>query len=197
MRQGFELESVQDAARGEPTFRRIGGVARLSDAFARLVAHPRVLDLLHALLGARVELWRDLLMMKPARVGREKPWHQDAVYWPWRPMSIVSAATAIDACTPRNGCLQVVPRSHRAALRHRGRERWVALNWRQRLRARYVPLEAGDVLVFHSLLLHASRANRSDRDRRICINSYKSPELEFIGPPETWRDSPLVSARET
>jgi hypothetical protein len=82
VRAGFEFELVQDAGREAPTFRRIGGVSELSPAFDRLLTHPRVLDLLHDLLGPRVELWRDLLMMKPARVGREKPWHQDSAYWP-------------------------------------------------------------------------------------------------------------------
>jgi phytanoyl-CoA hydroxylase len=196
IRAGFELEPVQDAARSGPTFRRMGGIAQLSHAFDRLVAHPRLLDLLHDLLGPRVELWRDLLMMKPARVGREKPWHQDSAYWPWRPMRLVSVMTAIDPSTPRNGCVQVIPRSHGAVLSHHGREKHIDPTRELQARTLSVPLEPGDVLVFHSLLLHASQPNRSEQDRRACINTYKSPDLVFVGRPAKQRLSRMISVRE-
>jgi phytanoyl-CoA hydroxylase len=193
---GFELEPVQDAERAGPTYRRMGGVAELSGAFGRLCAHPRVLDLLHGTLGSRIELWRDLLMMKPARVGREKPWHQDSAYWPWRPMQLVSVMAAIDPSTPHNGCLQVIPGSHGAVLPHHGEEKRIDVTEELQARTLYVPLAAGDMLVFHSLLLHASQPNRSEQDRRACINTYKSPELVFVGKPEKRRECPMVSVRE-
>lgn len=196
IRAGFELESVQDAERALPTFRRIGGVTELSEAFGRLLVHPRVLDLLHAIMGTRIELWRDLVMMKAARVGREKAWHQDSAYWPWRPMQLVSVMTAIDPSLPGNGCLQVVPGSHETLLPHFGKEKHVEPTAELQARTRYIPLEAGDMLVFHSMLLHASEPNRSARDRRVCINSYKSPDLAFVGKPGKRRDCPLVSVRQ-
>ncbi|HEY8154876.1 MAG TPA: phytanoyl-CoA dioxygenase family protein [Myxococcota bacterium] len=196
IRAGFELESVQDAERGLPVFRRIGGVTELSEAFGRLLVHPRVLDLLHDLIGPRIELWRDLLMMKPARVGREKPWHQDSAYWPWRPMRLVTVMTAIDAATPRNGCLQVLPGSHGAALPHHGREKRIDPTQELQARTLHIPLAAGDMLVFHSLLLHASEPNRSGQDRRACFNTYKSPDLVFVGRPDQRRACSLVSVRE-
>jgi ectoine hydroxylase-related dioxygenase (phytanoyl-CoA dioxygenase family) len=194
IREGFGLEPNQDGSRPTPTFRKIGGITELSPAFDRLCKHPRVLDLLHAIMGPTIQLWRDVCMMKPARVGREKPWHQDSSYWPWEPMSLVSAMTALDHASPENGCLQIIPRTHHDALQHYGQELQVDIEGDLQARTVYVPLKAGDTLLFHSLLLHASEPNHSDQDRRVCIISYKTPKVEYIGKGDE-RDCPMVSQR--
>jgi ectoine hydroxylase-related dioxygenase (phytanoyl-CoA dioxygenase family) len=194
VREGFSLEKNQDSSRDTPTFRKIGGINEHSDAFARLVLrNEKMLDVLHAIMGPTIELWRDIVMMKAARVGREKPWHQDSCYWPWRPMNLVSAMTALDDATPENGCLQVIPGTHTQDLPHLMPEPHVDVRQMQD-RTVFVPLEAGDTLLFHSLMLHASQPNRSDRDRRVIINSYKTPDLQFTGPGKQ-RPCPLVSKR--
>jgi len=194
IREGFDLEPRQDNQRAVPTFRKIGGITELSEPFDALMRHQRVLDVLHALMGPHIQLWRDVCMMKPARVGREKPWHQDSSYWPWEPMNLISAMTALDDATPENGCLQVIPRTHTEALQHYGKELMVDIDEAMQARTRYVPLQAGDTLLFHSLLLHASEPNRSDQDRRVCIISYKNDRVDYIGKGEE-KECPVVSNR--
>jgi phytanoyl-CoA hydroxylase len=181
IREGFGLEPNQDPTRKTPTFRKIGGISDMSEPFNRLMRHPRVLEALHPIMGEMIYLHRDVVMMKPARVGREKPWHQDSSYWPWQPMQLVSAMTALDDAMPDNGCLQVIPGTHRTELKHYGQELRVDLDDQQQQRTAYVPLRAGDTLLFHSLLLHASEPNRSNQDRRVCIMSYRPEGLAFIG----------------
>jgi ectoine hydroxylase-related dioxygenase (phytanoyl-CoA dioxygenase family) len=181
VREGFDLEPKQDPTRSTPTFRKIGGIGTISEPFIKLMRHPRIVQPLHELLGDTIELYRDVVMMKPARVGREKPWHQDSVYWPYQPMSLVSAMTALDDATPANGCLEVIPGTHANQLQHYGKELQIDIDDDMQARTWYVPLAAGDTLLFHSLLLHASEPNRSDHDRRVCIFSYKTPDLEYIG----------------
>lgn len=188
VREGFDLEPNQDSSRGYPTFRKIGGVTSLSAAFDRLMRHDKIVPVLHALMGPVIDLYRDVVMMKLAGVGREKPWHQDSTYWPWRPMSLVSAMTALDRATPENGCLQVIPGTHTEEVQHFGQELQIEVDENLQKKSHYVPLEPGDTLLFHSLLLHASEPNRSERDRRVAIISYKTPELEYVGkgkPPPT------------
>jgi len=131
-------------------------------------------------------------MMKPARVGREKPWHQDSVYWPWQPMNLVSAMTALDDAGADNGGMQVIPRTHTKELQHYGKELQVDIGALQDQTA-YVPLRRGDTLLFHSLLLHGSEPNRSDQDRRVLIISYKTPDLKYIGKGEP--PPPIVASR--
>ncbi len=196
IREGFDLEPRQDGSRKTPTFRKIGGISDMSDDFNKLLKHPRIIDALHRLMNnPRVYLHRDVVMMKPARVGREKPWHQDSVYWPWQPMALISAMTALDDAEPENGCMQVIPGTHREAVQHYGKELRIDVNAELQDQTVYVPLKAGDTLLFHSLLLHASEPNRSDRDRRVAIFSYMPGGLKYIGKASE-PDPILVSQRD-
>ena len=196
IREGFDLEPIQDPTKDIPTFRKIGGITDMSDAFGRLRNHPQICQLLHAYLGDTVRLWRDVCMMKPARIGREKPWHQDSVYWPVEPRNLVSAMTALDDTTPENGALQVVPGSHRQMHQHVGEELMIQLSDAQWKETRYVSLQAGDTLLFHSMLLHASEPNLSELDRRVCIVSYLPGDAQYVGQGDQ-PDCPVVSQRSS
>lgn len=193
VREGFDMEPDQSTADELPVFRKIGGITDCSDSFARLMRHPRIVEVLHRLCPEDIHLFRDVVMMKPARVGREKPWHQDSLYWSYQPMELVSAMTALDDAAPENGCLQIVPGSHKKAMQHSGRELRFELNEEQQQQTRYVPLKAGDTLLFHSLLWHASEPNRTDNERRVCIISYLPSQLIYTGnddPP-----APIIVSR--
>lgn len=182
VREGFNVERPEKWPDPQsPVFRKIGGIVDHSPAFRRLCLDRRLIEVLQQVMAERIRLWRDVVMMKQARVGREKPWHQDSVYWPWKPYRQVSAFIALDAMTPENGCLQVIPGSHLQALPHHGKESQVALSPEQQAQTLYVPLQAGDVLFFHGLLLHASEPNRSGRHRRVIIYSYMPADLEWTG----------------
>jgi hypothetical protein len=184
IREGFDLEPIQDPNQKIPTFRKIGGISELSPAFDALMRHPKIMDMLSAVMGPRIELYRDVVMMKPKRVGREKPWHQDSVYWPWNPMDLCSAMTALDEALPENGCLQIIPRTHWKEIQHYGEELQIDIDEQMQAQTYYVPMQAGDTLLFHSLLLHASEPNFSEQDRRVVIFSYKTPGLKFVGKGE-------------
>jgi phytanoyl-CoA hydroxylase len=179
----LDLEDVE-AAPGKPAIRKITGFGSLSPTlWQNLIEHPRLIDVLHGIFGERVELYRDALMLKSASVGQEKPWHQDAVYWPFRPMSLASAMIALDSSTPENGCLQVIPQSHRAPVEHQ------KIDWELQVdpakcqpKSLYMPLAPGDCLVFHSLILHASEHNLSSSSRRVSITSYSPGNLEILDP---------------
>lgn len=96
-------------------------------------------------------------------------WHQDIRYWSFDRPDLVSMWIALGREDVHNGCLRVIPGSHRMEF-DRGRFDH-ALFLRPELTdnkpllrsARLVELEPGDVLFFHSRLLHAAGPNRTDR----------------------------------
>ena len=190
VREGFDMENPAKWPDPErPVFRKIGGMYNHSEAFRRMCVHQTVIRFLELFYGPEIELYRDAVMMKQGRIGREKPWHQDAVYWSYEPNEFISAMTALDDASAENGALQVIPGSHRqGAVKHRGAEGLqIDLTEELQQRTMYVPLGAGDVLMFHSLLLHASESNRSDKQRRLTIFSYMAPYFIYTGhgdPPE-------------
>lgn len=181
VREGFNVEDPSKWSDPEtPVFRKVGGLLDLSPAWRELCVSVARDSVLPRLLGPEVDLWRDVVMMKQARVGREKPWHQDGVYWPYRPFHQVSAFCPLDACTAENGALQVIPGSHLRERDHFGVEKQVTLTDEEQASARYVFMQPGDVLLFHSLLLHGSEPNQSNHHRRVAINSYLQRGLTYI-----------------
>ena len=138
----------------------------------RVVADDRLLDLAEVFVGPDIALFASHYISKPPRSGRPVLWHQDAGYWPLDPMEVVTLWVAVDPSTTANGCLRVVPGSHRHgvhAMRDRGdvasvfgNESAVAV---EETAVVDLVLDPGDVEIHHPNMLHSSRANTSDTRR--------------------------------
>ncbi len=136
--------------------------------------HPDLLDMAEQLIGPDIILWGTTVFGKPAGSGKETPWHQDARYWPIRPLATCSLWIALDDSTLENGCLRVIPGSHRSReiLDHATKDRG-DLTLNQELRsaafdpaaAHDIVLRAGQVSLHDVFLVHGSRPNRSERRR--------------------------------
>ena len=76
-----------------------------------------VLDLVEPLTGPDIALFSSHFICKPKGDGRRVPWHEDSAYWKTMidPMEIVTVWLAIDPSTRINGCMNVIPRTHREA----------------------------------------------------------------------------------
>ncbi|MEM7249931.1 MAG: phytanoyl-CoA dioxygenase family protein [Pseudomonadota bacterium] len=137
-------------------------------------AIPEVLDAVAHVIGPDVALWGSTVFGKPAGTGKAVPWHQDGEYWPIRPLATCSAWIAIDHAAVDNGCLRVLPGSHRAKRLYGHRidqDDALALNQvvddpavdpRDGVD---VQLEPGQFSLHDIYLVHGSNANRSTRRR--------------------------------
>jgi hypothetical protein len=123
-------------------------------------------------------LYRAVLWAKPARVGSDTPWHQDAGrLWGLDRDPELQLWTALDDAPPEAGCLEVVPGSHRWGLAtplggvvpadQVGRAEGVAVS---------VPARAGDVVLLHNLVWHRSGPNVTGAPRRALTVSWLAPE---------------------
>ncbi len=132
-----------------------------------LEQHPALRRMVARLLGEPPVLAQEMALLKPPR-GREKPWHQDHAYFDY-PLGtpVVGVWIALDDATPENGCMHVVPGSHRAGPHvHVQKRDWQVCDTDilgQRIAA--VPLRAGGCLLFDGLLLHGTPANLSAHRR--------------------------------
>lgn len=136
------------------------------------------------LLDGEVYHYHSKMIMKDAKVGGAWAWHQDYGYWYQNGVlspDLTSAFIAVDPATRENGCLQVIEGSHNLGrIDHvltgdqagADRERVNAIL--ERLPLVYVEMAAGDVLFFHSNLLHASAANESENPRWSMICCYNA-----------------------
>jgi ectoine hydroxylase-related dioxygenase (phytanoyl-CoA dioxygenase family) len=136
--------------------------------WVRLVSDARLLDIAEAFVGPDIALFASHYICKPPFSGQPVLWHQDAAYWPLEPMEVVTLWLAVDSSTPENGCVRVIPGSHRRevhALRANaevdsvlGSESAIDVDETQ---AVDLVLAPGDVEVHHPNILHASNANTS------------------------------------
>jgi ectoine hydroxylase-related dioxygenase (phytanoyl-CoA dioxygenase family) len=141
--------------------------------WVRLVSDPRLLDIAEQFIGPDIALFASHYISKPAGDGQPVLWHQDGSYWPLEPMEVVSLWLAIDDSTPENGCLRVVPNSHRTELHPLEQRDDVANVLKSGMAesavddsaAVDVVLRAGDVSIHHPNVIHGSNANNSPHRR--------------------------------
>lgn len=163
--------------RGEHLVLRWGGGdgSRPTDTkFLDFARTGRVLDIIQQIQGPDLICWGAHVFAKPAGDGLEVPWHQDAPYWPILPLASVTLWLALDDATPENGCLRVIPGSHREKIiySHKTDAR-VELAIDQVVddpgfdvnSAADVVLAAGQMSIHDVHLLHGSNANRSPHRR--------------------------------
>jgi phytanoyl-CoA hydroxylase len=134
-----------------------------------IAEHPHILAVVRRLIGEEPALFENKALIKPPRIGREKPWHQDHAYWNL-PLDakVVTVWIALDPATIENGCLFVIPGSHREGpVVHFRRRDWQICDDHVAV-ARVVaaPLAPGGCLFFDSMLHHGTPANSSPLRRR-------------------------------
>jgi ectoine hydroxylase-related dioxygenase (phytanoyl-CoA dioxygenase family) len=149
--------------------------------FMEAARHPAILDMVERVLGPDIILWITRVLCKPARNGREVPWHQDGEYWLMRPLATCSVWVAIDPVSTVNGCMRFIPGSHkqRELYRHHVADREnlvldLELDRDQfdESQAVNVELEPGQMSLHDVRMIHGSLANTSGRRRAALILRY-------------------------
>lgn len=139
-----------------------------------IVHHPKVLDAVEDIVGPDILCWSSRLFIKDKDDGGFVSWHQDVPYWGLDVTeNIVTAWVAISSATRANGCMKVIPGSHRELVPHRegvsnnlllrGQEVAVEVDEEE---AVYMELAPGQLSFHHGLMFHGSEENHDD-ERRI------------------------------
>lgn len=159
----------------------------ISPTMEKYVRHPGLCGVLSQTCAAHLPYWdgsvkcmQSMLFVKPPGF-QGQAWHQDEVYIPTRDRSLIGAWIAIDDATVENGCLWIVPGSHRTGFAypqaaHENPEEFdfapESYGFDDSLE---IPVEvkSGSVVFFNGYLLHRSKRNRSRNSyRRVLVNHY-------------------------
>jgi phytanoyl-CoA hydroxylase len=158
----------------------------VSDLILSYVKHSRIAGILSQITGAHLPYWdgsvkcmQSMLFVKPPGF-QGQAWHQDEIYIPTRDRSLIGAWIAIDDATVDNGCLWIMPGSHRDGYLYEQRDHGQPDEFDSARESHgfddsdEVPVEvkAGTVVFFNGYLLHRSRRNRSNVYRRVLVNHY-------------------------
>lgn len=158
----------------------------ISDVMLKYVKHPLICGVLSQITAAHLPHWdgsvkcmQSMLFVKPPQF-QGQAWHQDEIYIPTRDRSLIGAWIAMDDATIENGCLWVMPGSHRTGYLYpqRPHEKPDEFDFAGESfgfdDSGEVPVEVktGTVVFFNGYLLHRSRKNRSNIYRRVLVNHY-------------------------
>jgi hypothetical protein len=140
--------------------------------FLSYMQKPIFRELCQKILGPTTDVaaFRAMFMNKPSRKGTFLPWHQDR----WVSLDIdplITTWTALDPATVANGCVQVIPGSHKLGLVNPAHDagfltREQAAQICTPDKIVYLELQPGECVLLHNWLLHASDVNKTDISRR-------------------------------
>ena len=158
-------------------------------AFYDLVFDRRILDVVENLIGPSIQLQQSRLILKPGGLNVWFDWHQDYPAYPHTNFDLLIVTVPLDDATPANGCLTVIPGSHRLGpLPHRfifeGAARTQLADPRvaaDRAHWLQTPVPAGGIEVHHGNLLHSSAVNRTDGPRTTLQLWYRAADNVQVG----------------
>lgn len=164
------------------SIRKLMWFVNYEDRLKALAEHPKLLSVLRRIIGSNsLVMFQDMGLIKPPRIGREKPWHQDMAYFNIPIESVVVGAwIALDPVDAENGCMMVQPGSHKQGptIHFRRRDWQICDTDVARDSAVAVPMRPGDCLLFHGLIHHGTPANHTDRRRRAVQYHYRAENVE-------------------
>ncbi len=126
------------------------------------------------------------IMTKMPHYSRATAWHQDRRYWRYSDNNLVSVWLALDDEYSENGVLEFIPGSHLMQFKP---EQFDAKEYfredteeNAELIAKKVstPLKKGDVIIFHSLLLHRANKNSTDQAKISFVYTVKGERTMAI-----------------
>jgi ectoine hydroxylase len=197
----FDLDARHRA--DAPVLRRIKNPADNHPLYRWAAFDSPIADVVAELIGPDVKFHHSKLNLKGSLIGAPVEWHQDAAFYPHANDDVLAVGLLLDDATPENGCLAVLPGSHRGpvyehyddagrfagCMRPADVARLRAAHERE---ARLLALPAGSIHVHHYRLVHWSAPNTSPAERRLLINSYSAADAVPLVPDST--HSPLYGA---
>jgi len=190
-----EIESVVDDC-GKGPLRRLDSLHLFFDWAYHLVTHEALLDAIEDLLGSDLLIDGTLVFYKPPHDSSYVSWHQDSVYSGWHLTPSTSAWIALTPSHQGNGCMRVIPGSHKQGLLNHVNVRDDSNLVRRGERVEMVDesqavdvvLQPGDISMHHSTIVHGSNPNTSDEPRIGFI-------VRFVTNKIANRERPLLRVR--
>ena len=174
----------RDAEGGRTARRLLQAVAR-SPLLADWASGAQLTAALRQLLGegaALSQVHHNCIMTKQPRFSSITGWHRDSRYWQFQRAELISAWLALRDETVENGCLLVLPGSHRWTIQPEQLDAAqflradLAQNQALLQQAIAVPLKQGDALLFHSNLFHAAGCNQTAQTKFSMVFTYRAAD---------------------
>ncbi|MEF3305411.1 phytanoyl-CoA dioxygenase family protein [Paenibacillus sp. GYB003] len=188
LKDGGEFASARER---ELCVRKLHKFIDYCPALHHICYHPKIWGVLEMVFGETPRFCEDQALLKPpsADAGIEKPWHQDMAYGNFSYTKMVAGVwVALDEAALDNGCMHVIPGSHRnGPVPHYAVRDWQLCDTAVDVaKDEVVPLKPGGLLVFSGLLHHGTPPNLSDKRRR-ALQFHYAPESAVKMTPDAYK----------
>lgn len=165
-----------------PTLRRINNPSDISEIYFQVMSDSKMVDMVVDLIGTNIKFHHCKINLKCPGANTTVHYHQDFAFTPHSNDDVVTALLLLDDVTEQNGCLMVVPGSHKGPMyslyddnQFVGR---VNDTTEQSLINEQLPVvgSAGDVCLMHTRLAHGSAPNGSKNSRGLYICVYTAAD---------------------
>jgi non-haem Fe2+, alpha-ketoglutarate-dependent halogenase len=161
-----------------------------------LVHHPAILDAIEDVIGSNILLYHAQWFIKEPHTADFVSLHQDSAYWDLDRPDGVSAWYAFGDSDVENGCMLVIPDTHKLLLDHEEKVEPTNMLWRGQTvsnpldKSKLVDfvLKAGEMSLHHARIVHGSGPNNSGRRRIGYSIRYVPTYVKRVGP----RDSAML-----
>ena len=174
-----------------PKLRRLKDPVTQHEVYKKFLHHPRILDIVEQLIGPGLRTNGNKLNMKSPEYGSPVEWHQDWAFYPHTNDDILAVGVSMDEMKYENGCLLVIPGSHKGPVYSHHQDGHFAGAVTEELpdadKAVPIELEAGGISIHHVRTLHASAKNVSSRPRRLLLYQYCAPDAWSLQGYPNWQ----------
>ena len=172
-----------------PTVRRLRQVYSRDILFKEWMEDREIRPILEQVLNDQVVITtahHNSIMTKMPQSSTETRWHQDRRYWHFSDNNLVSVWLALDEEYSDNGVLEFIPKSYKMSFESE------QFDEKEYFREDYsknmslietkvsTTLQKGDVVLFHSLLLHRANANNTDKPKIAFVYTVKGARTKAI-----------------
>jgi len=180
----------EKGAKGENLINKIQDFMYDDVFFEKYACDENIVNVVKSIIGPNITGAHSMLINKPPDSSYDfsrHPLHQDMHYFPFRPVnSIVASWTAMERINEQNGCLFVIPGSHKSKLYPHGypsevkNKAYHGVQGFDHIPRVNLEMEKGDTVFFHPLLLHGSGPNTSKGFRKAISVHYADSNSYFV-----------------
>lgn len=140
----------------------------------KIIRNDKILSIVKKILGENLYCWNSLIFFKSPKSKKFVSMHQDQNYWGIKHDKAITVSLALTNSNTENGCLKILPFSHKTKFLHEDYEsrnnmlaRGQSVNLSKELENELVDIElkAGQCSIFHGNIVHGSGINNSSSPR--------------------------------
>lgn len=167
----------------------------------QIIKNEKIINIVKEILGENLYCWNSLIFYKSPRSKKFVSMHQDQNYWGIKHDKALTVSLALTDSTLDNGCLKILPYSHKENFLHENfesrnnmlaRGQSISLDIKKKSSLDNIELKAGECCIFHGNIVHGSGKNSSFRPRFLYAMRFLTPD-NIVNKKLYYHDATLVS----